>query len=195
MTMNWLEPEVTVAPTFEPVSLGEGRGHLRLGDDTSEDALVYSYLMAARGHLEVVTGVRFATQTVKFRADGFRATEFELARPPLQSVTQIQYVDTDGTTQALPTSVYAVYPYGLSPMIALKPGQSWPSTRAQPDAVTITAVVGYAQNALPDPLRQAILLLLGDWYRDRENTNIGNIVNELPNAVRSLIASFRVCPI
>lgn len=44
---------------------------------------------------------------------------------------------------------------------------------------------------IPEPIITAMQLLIGDLYENRENTNVGNITNELPLAVEAQLAWYR----
>lgn len=189
--MDWLPVETTVAPAAEPITVAEAKAHLNV-DHSNDDTLIGALIVAARQHVEAYTGTRLVTQTVKLRAAAFDSSHFRFPVAPLQSAT-IEYVDTAGATQTLATTVYSVLPYGLSPSIARKYDQTWPATRELPDAITITAVVGYgAAAAVPAPIVHAIKLLLSDWYDNRADTNVGNITNSMPNGVEALLTNYRV---
>jgi len=64
-------------------------------------------------------------------------------RNPLQAVSAINYVDTSGATQLLASSGYQVDSSREVARIVPAYAQTWPSTRAQLDAVTITFTAGY----------------------------------------------------
>jgi uncharacterized phiE125 gp8 family phage protein len=59
--------------------------------------------------------------------------------------------------------------------------------------VTVRFVAGYGANPgdVPEPLRQAMLLLIGHYYENREAVAAGTLT-ELPFAVASLVFPFRV---
>lgn len=180
----WYPPIVTVAPTSEPVTLAEAKLHLRV-DGTDEDALISGLIAAARDYVDSYTGTFTAPCTAQVRCDSF--ADFTNAPIlPLGAVTGVSYVATDGTSQILASSVYEARSDGLRASIALKAGQSWPAI--QPDSrITVTATVGYA--TVPPSIKQAILLLIGDWYANRENSGDG--MTEAPHAVSALLANYR----
>lgn len=52
---------------------------------------------------------------------------------------------------------------------------------------------GYADAAaVPQGIKQAMLLLVGSWYENREATISGATIAEVPFAVDALIAPYRV---
>lgn len=187
--MRWLEPELVTGPTFEPVTLGEAKAAQRI-DGNDEDALLLGYLMAARSHIEQVTGLRLATQTLRLRADSFDAAWFRLPAAPVQSVS-IQYLDADGVQQTLDPTVYEAILSGLEPMVGLAYGKSWPAHRVHVGAVTVTAVCGYAQGDIPDVLRQAILLVFGEFNARREPMGEGAISPAVAVGIDALTANYR----
>lgn len=188
--MRWLEPEVTTAPVFDPVSLADAKAAQRIETD-EEDTLLEVYLGAAVGYVEQVTGLSLATQTLKLRAWGFEDATFRLPAAPVQSITSIKYLDTDGAEQTLDPTDYVPTLVGLSPIVSRAYNKCWPSHRVQPGSVTVTVQAGYADGALPLPLKQAVFLIFGDWYANREQAASG-VVSAVPMvAVENLLANFR----
>jgi uncharacterized phiE125 gp8 family phage protein len=54
-------------------------------------------------------------------------------------------------------------------------------------------VAGYGgSHTVPEPIKQAILLLVGAWFENREAVLTGTIVATLPFAVDALLAPYRV---
>lgn len=185
----WYPQTVTVSPASEPVTLAEAKAHCRV-DGSDEDTRINGFIAAARGYVEGHCGIAIASRTVTIKCDSF--SDFD-AFPgvPLLAVLSISYTDSAGTTQTLPSSVYEVRSDGLTASIALKYQQAWPSI--QPGSrITVTASIGYAET--PAELKQALLLVIGDWYRSREDTTIGVGITQtpqLPHGVSALLANFR----
>lgn len=117
----------------------------------------------------------------------------EISKPNLQSVTSIVYIDTAGDSQTWDAADYQVDANRVFPRIAPAYGESWPSTRDQMNAVTITAVYGYGDdwNDVPESIRHAILIMTGDGYEHREDTITGTIVARI-GAARALLDFYRV---
>jgi uncharacterized phiE125 gp8 family phage protein len=183
----WLPVTVTVAPTSEPITLAQAKEQVRVIDDTSQDDLLNAYIVAARTHVEAVTGTKLVSQTVVMKAECW-GDLFHLPTGPIQSISSITYVDSAGDTQTLATSVYETRLDGIAPSIVLKYGQSWPSIRSG-SLITVTGVAGYT--SIPASIIHAVKLLVADWFAVREDTNVGNIVNTMPNSVMALLANHR----
>ena len=181
--------QVTTAPTKEPITLAEARHHLNLGHEL-DDPILAQYIGAAREAAESFTRRSFAQQTLTLTLDCF-PEEIVLPRPPVQSVTSIKYIDTDGAEQTLATSVYQFDGSAEAmPRIREAYGQSWPNTRDQMAAVTIEYVAGYEKT--PEAARQALLLMIGSFYEHREDQVIGSQAYLLPRNATWLLWPFRI---
>jgi uncharacterized phiE125 gp8 family phage protein len=157
--------------------------------NTTGDPELLDLLSTARAHLENRFGRAFLTQTWRLTLDQFPCEEWiKLPMPTLQSVTSISYIDANGATQTLDPSVYAVDVDAFPGRVQLKYGQSWPSTRDDYNAVTITFVAGFTAAALvPMNWKHALKLLIGHWYVNREPINIGNITTPLAETIDALM--------
>lgn len=181
----------TVAPTAEPVSLAEAKNHLRVDTDlTADDSLIGVLIQAARERVESWLGQALITQTWQLTLDAFPVWELELPRPPLIAVSSVQYVDGNGTTQTLSSTLYRVDSASRPARIEPAYGQIWPSTRDVSNAAIVTYTAGYgaAGSAVPAAIRQAMLLAIGHWYRNREEVVTGTIATKLPETVEVLLA-------
>lgn len=190
---------IVTAPTTDPVSLEEVLAHTR-ADGADENGLLAGYLLAARQHLEKFTRRAFATQVVDQSFDGWPTvrvlggydTRLELALGPVQSIGSVTYVDSAGATQTLAANQYQlVRPADRLAYLVPAYGVTWPAVRDQRDAVTVRFTVGHASaDPLPEPLRQALLLLVGHFAGNREATIVGPTVAVLPMGVQALSAPY-----
>jgi len=183
--------KLVTAPAEEPVSLALAKAHLRV-TASEEDALIQSLIIAARDQAETFTRRRFITQTWDLVLDCFPWWRLELPNAPLQSVSSITYIDTAGGSQTLDAAKYLVDaktdPGRLEPAY----GEVWPTTRLQMNAVTVRFVCGYGlAAAVPQPIKHAMLLLIGHLYQNREAIVVGELPQELPLGVQSLLAPYR----
>lgn len=198
------------APVELPVSRTEAKAHLRVpASETADDTYIDALIAAATDICESQTNRKFITQTWDRYYDAFPGkaglawtwdsenipppTGFELPLAPLQSVTYIKYYDDAGGQQTLATSVYQVDTYGVVGKVALKNNQVWPDTEEyRLNAVEIRFNCGYGDaTAVPKAIKQAILLLVGTWYENRETVLIGSITAVVPHTVDLLLASYR----
>lgn len=159
----WYPPKTVTTPT-EPVTAAEVKRQCNILHD-DDDALIDGYIAAARDHVENYCGTPLTTRTVEVYCDSF-ADMARLPVAPAQSVTAIEYTDTAGNEQTLPTSVYEDRFDGLEAGVVTKYGQQWPAIRLG-SRIKLTAVVGYA--TLPASIKHAMLLWIAEAYEQREN--------------------------
>ena len=78
--------------------------------------------------------------------------------------------------------------------IQLADGQSFPSIAKRNDAVFARYTVGYGSAAsdVPEIIKQAILLTIGNFYQNRSSVVIGRIATELPQNVKWLLNTYKV---
>lgn len=173
----WYSPKTTVPVIAEPITLAQAKDQLRV-EGSVEDILIGRLITTARDHVEKVCGQYFAPRTVEVYCDGF----CDLARievVPVSDVTSIDYTDIAGASQTVADTVYELRSDGLDASIVLKPAQTWPVTQSG-SRIKVTAVVG---GAPPPSVIHAMMLLIGAWYENREQTAIGVSVAELPETV------------
>jgi uncharacterized phiE125 gp8 family phage protein len=171
----------------EPVSLDEAKAQLRIVDDTSEDAKISSYIRSARAYVESESGFVFVRRQF---TDPFHAWPryIQIGRKPVISIDAVSYQDTDGTTQALTS-------YRTSQDLQrLSPSSIWP-TLGRGGSVSVTYTAGFIEGydgEEAELARQAILLLVGHWFANRETVSIESATPlEVPFAARALIDRFR----
>jgi len=191
----------------EALSLADVKNHLRITTTDDDDAL-RSFIAGIRHRTEWHLLKTLVTSTWVLRLDSFypkgeialtvdqyngylsATLDDEICLPmgPVQSITSVEYVDTDGATQTLSSSLYQFDSRGR-----LKPayGTVWPATRAQYDAVTVTykAGVTHAGNVAED-IKLAMLMWIGACDINRENIAFTQ-VSEIPAGAKSILAPHR----
>jgi uncharacterized phiE125 gp8 family phage protein len=169
------------------------KAHCRAEGTTADDDYLLELIQSAREHVERYCGIRVTAVALQMTCTSFA----ELARltdAPVQSITQVSYLDAGGVSQVLDPSVYEFVNVSadvLRPRLRLAYGKSWPAIRSAEDAVKVSAVAGYT--VVPKPIIRAMLLLIGQWYDHRLPiaVDVRGIPTELPNAVTALLANYR----
>jgi uncharacterized phiE125 gp8 family phage protein len=136
-------PAVKVPPSAEPVTLDEAKAQLRQNVD-DDDAAIIRRIRAAREWAETIVGRAIPAQTFELAFDAFPCQRLRLPRPPLVRVDWLKYVDTAGATQTLDAAKYQVSTSREPGEIVPAYGDTWPTTRAQLDALTVRFVAGWA---------------------------------------------------
>jgi uncharacterized phiE125 gp8 family phage protein len=192
---NFREHQVfakTVDAATEPVTTAEAKTQLILDSDfTADDALIDTYITAARLICEAYTGISFINSTYVEQLDLFPydGERISLSVGKVASITSINYLDVNGDSQTWSTDNYKLLNTGLRAEIALKYNKSYPATLTEAQAVTITYVSGYgaAASDVPQNIKQAILLIVAEMYANREDR-----VEQLPKASQAILRHFSV---
>jgi uncharacterized phiE125 gp8 family phage protein len=204
-------PTLVTGPLAEPLTLAQAKNHLRVETSfTEDDGLISDLVAVSREQVERHTRRALYRQKWRLTLDRFPAI-IRLPVPPLMAVEAIKYIDANGAEQTLDASGYEVdLPAGyVFPAF----GSVWPTTRCQPSAVNVLYWCGYTDgiedpNAPPedpksqpsagDPLKkiprvalQAMRLLIGHWYENREEVIAGPGHSQLPMGVAALLSPLR----
>lgn len=184
------------APAVEPLSLAEAKQHLRVVA-SDDDSYVTALITAARLQAEQLTGRQLINATWDLYLDEFPYgcdAVILLPKSPLVSVTSIVYTATDGTSTTITASDYIVSTSREPGQVSLAYGAAWPVARDVADAVRVRYVAGYgaAGSSVPEPIRQAMKLMIGHWWENREDVVIGTISSEVPNASKWLLEPYKV---
>ena len=153
-----------------------------------ENDLIADLITAAREYAENFQHRCYITQTIELVLDEFPDDEIVVPRPPLIAVSSIKYTDTDGNQQTWDNANYTVdnksHPGRIIPAYT----KTWPATRDVPNAVTVTYTAGYgdATTDVPKRVKQAIKLLIGHLYENREATSEKQLAS-VPMAVEALL--------
>ncbi len=181
--------KIYTAPATEPVSLVEAKLHLKV-DGTDDDTLISGYITTARETVEGIARRALITQTWDFMLDEFpEGDELKIPFPPLQSITSVQYTDQDNVTATFAASNYAVDIYSEPGRIKLVYGAAWPGISLYAaNGVKVRFIAGFgAAAAVPAKYKQAILLLVGHWYANREQVGVNVNLFEIPFGVKALL--------
>ncbi len=151
------------------------------------DADVLALVEAAVAQAEVETGRALITQTWTLTLDSFPNC-IRLPRPPLQSVTSIKYIDTDGDQQTWGSSNYRVTSKTAPAVIEPAWGVSWPTIRTISEAIEIEYIAGYgdADSAVPNQVRQAIALMLTKEDLERDGHDTRYLEQSIRNKLRTV---------
>lgn len=183
--------KLITAPTAEPVTLAQAKEHLRI-THTQDDAYIIGLIEAARRHAEQHTGRRLCTQTVDYFLDAFPSGAIELPCPPVASITSIKYLDENGVEQTLSNTLYKLSAGDEPARVTAAYDQTWPTTRAEADAVTVRMVCGYGGTAaVPRDIAMAILMIVGHLYEHRESVSDFQVF-EVPQSAESLLNFYRI---
>lgn len=177
-------PRLVTPPTAEPISVACLREHLRT--EPHEDAYLTGLIPAARKLAEDQFELAFSSQVWLLAADcWWGAAGLLLPRPPHISVDSITYLDTADAQQTLAVSEYVFDPD--TRLLQWATNADIPELSQLRGAVKITFTSGFA--TVPEQTRQALLLLCGHFYENREALTEGIIPTEIELAFTHLMLS------
>jgi len=179
----------TTAPIGLPIDFDDVLTHLGVVDELAYTA-VREDILTAMAVIEKRTSRQLLTATWKLYLDAF-PDEIRLEKLPVTGVTSIAYLDTEGAAQTLSSSLYQVDCVSPNRPARIRPvsGQTWPATKGQMNAVTVTFTAGYGAAAdVPPTFKHALRLLVDHYRAHRGELNVG-AVNELPEGLAAILAT------
>ncbi len=210
------EAKRVVLPANSPITLDELKRHCRI-DDNNSDTILQDYLDSATEYCERDSGRVFITQTWKLTLPYFQSAlspphqplrsvfavlplwyrdVIPLPHPPLQSVTNVSYIDSGGTQRTLTEGTdYLVDTTRIYGSIRPPMNKVWPVTQINnPAAVSISYVAGYGDDpsTVPAVARQAVRVLAAFMNEYREPTIVGTIVADVSLGVKALLDHIRI---
>jgi uncharacterized phiE125 gp8 family phage protein len=172
----------------EPITLAEAKQFVKFIEaspaDPAEEYLLEVIISAAREIAETIQGRDLVEKQYDLVLDTFVEPELRL-RDHLQSVDLVSYKDSDGltTTMVEDTDFIKDVDRGL----ILPPyDETWPEFTPWPSSAVLVRFT-VSPPAVPSHVVAGIKLLVAHLYENRTPVNIGNIVNELPFAVKTLL--------
>jgi len=208
-----------ISPPATAVSLTEAKAFLRVVD-ADEESLIAGFVDAATAYIEQYTGRALMDQTWELVLDSFPSTlgsasfdplclpsptsagagAIKIPKPPLIEVVSVKYSDPSGVEQTVPTSDYYVdnvtRPYGW--VVPQGGSLSWPATLDAINAVTVRFRAGYLNTNspptenIPRDIKSALLMALGAFFENRQETVVGTIANKMPWGVAEILLRHRV---
>ena len=183
---------VITPATSEPLTTSDVKDFLRV-DSSYEDTLIGVLITAARSMAEAYTMRILMTTTIEEFYDGFPDYRnprdrdiLYLSRGPIQSITSVKYVDTLGDEQTVSSDNYRTDL--VSEPARISSDNGWTATKDTVNAVVVRYLCGYSSSSdVPAPIRQAMLLIIGEMYEKRQDS-----VKQLPTAAEYLMNPFRV---
>jgi len=163
-----------------PVTLAEVQQHLRLGTlDTAEQAEINTMIDAATEHAEAFCNRGFRSGTKTEQYDAFPSSESQpfVLFADAQSVSTVSYYDTENVQQTYGTT--RLINRGGRSYVYPAFGAEWPTDSNElPYNITVT-FVDVDEASVPASVKQAIMLLIGDMYENRENSVTGQGVTHV----------------
>lgn len=191
MSYNIITPASLKALTVQEV-----KDYLRVDSD-AEDTLLGVLIDASTQVVENYLGRFLLTTTVEEFFDFFPVNRtgvdpfqgdrniIYLSRGPVQTVSQVKYIDGNGDENWVDPVNYRTDLVGEPARIM--PYHGWYGTRDTVNAVIIRYTSGYTQASdVPANIKMAMLLIIGEMYEKRVDS-----VHRMPTASEYLLNPFR----
>jgi len=170
-------------PAVEPVLLAEVKAHLRL-DGNDEDDLIGALIAAARVAVETEIRRVLIAQSWRAIVESLPPGGVMLPIVPALSVEAVRSIDSAFAATVLGTDRYKFDVADGS----IKIDHATGAVRYEID---FTAGYGSSGIDVPQPLRQAIRLLVTHWYENRSAVVLGDAASATPLGYRELVAPYR----
>lgn len=155
-----------------------------------DDDLLVALLAAAVDRAENFTGLSIRLKSYEGALDAFPdcGGVIEIPNPPLVELISVLY---GNDSEMLAFDDWALDDYSQPARVKPLAGAAWPTFAYPLAGVKIAFDAGYYADTLPAAIRQALLLMVGDWYEHREDS--GDKQNfPINNGVMALLRPYRV---
>lgn len=170
-------------PAGQIVAVAEVKTLARLLDDTFDD-LLGDHITQAQAQVEAMIGRCLSPQSWKLTLDGFNDA-IRLPKGPVTSIDSVQYYDTAGTLQTVPSSNYTLDLASDPQWLISNETTPWPDTLDAVNVVQIVFQVGFNNSADPayKAAQQAIRALALHWYD-------GGPLGDVPAPIKTILFPF-----
>lgn len=174
----------------------EAKAHLRV-DFTDDDTYINSLCLAAKETIENYCNLKLMDTDIVQYCDIWEETKNLYFSPTLNSgdvsVTSITYYDSDNAQQTWASTEYIVNKYAAPAEIALEINKTYPSISGRVGGIAVSYSVGTTASAdIPDQLKQAALILIGNMYENRQEIIVGRSVGSIPMTARYLMNPYKI---
>ena len=183
------EVTLSTTPLF---TTAEAKDFLKV-DTTADDTLIDNLIKAATESCQIYTNQYFLNTVVEQYSDKWSEV-YTLYKSPVSSITHIKYYDTNDSEQTWASSNYILDDVSKPARIGLAVDATLPDLADRINAVHVKYTVGYgtASSDVPDGIKQAVLLTLGNWYENRQTVITGRTATELPLSSQYLLDQYKV---
>ena len=141
---------------------------------TADDTYIGTLITTAREICEDIQHRAYITRTYQLTLDAWPCGVLELPMSPALTISSIVYTDSAGTDTTWDSDEYQLDATGFVGRLSPAYGYQWPSaTLRELAGIKITYTAGYGATAasVPSKTRHAIMMLLGELYENREDTD------------------------
>lgn len=172
-----------------PVTLDEMKLHLRVDTD-EENFLILSLMATAMKHAENYTWLTLTSSVYNVFYDSREVEEFiYVNKCPVSAITSVNYRNSEGEYVAMSTDDYEVDTVSQPVRIKIT---NKPALGNYLNAWKVVFSCGYGQmEAVPDPIKSAIKLIVGHLYEHREDVTMSSNYT-LENGAKFLLEPYKL---
>lgn len=169
------------------VDLTQLKKDLRVEHD-ADDVLIESIRASAVEWIEQQFGVAIMQSTWTVKLETFKTNEtLYMALSDVQSITDVKYFDTEEAEQTMVSTKYSFAENAQCFQFEFYDSFDLSETKKTPITITLTA----GPSTPHIPLKNAIRMLVGSMYENRQDEITGTIVSKFENASEKLIQPYR----
>ena len=178
-----------VNPLF---TTAQAKEHLKV-DVTEDDTIIDNLILAATQSCEIFTNQYFIDTVVTQYSDTWDGF-YRLYKSPVSAITHVKYYDSDDSLQTLASSNYILDGTSKPARIGIAIDGELPNLSNRINAVEVKYTVGYGAEStdVPEGIRQAVLLTIGNWYENRQTVITGRTATELPLSSQYLLEQYKI---
>lgn len=184
-----MTPILLAGPVIEPVTLADIKGYLRL-DGNDEDRLIHSLITAARLMVEAESGRCLIGQTWRLVLDRWPpGGAIRLPLSPVSAIVAARVFGPDGIAAEVSPAALQLDGRADPPRVVVVGPVSAPGRAFSGIEIDVRAGHGEGMGDVPQPLRQAVRVIVARWFEMRGDDTGG--VPAVPGEAQALIAPFR----
>jgi len=183
---------VVVTPATPVISFEEAAEHLKLGGNQAEKTLVEGMIAAAVATIDGPDGWlgrSLGAQTLEARFDAFHGNSIRLPYGPVLNLVAVEYLNRADEPVQADIDDFELLGANLVPAGS---SWAWEGCSLRREAIRVQYIAGY-EDEIPPAARAAMLLMIGDLYRNRDTTAVVQMSKvPMSTSVESLLEPMRI---
>ena len=181
---------IKTAATKNSLTLAEVKEHLRLelSEVTENDSLL-TLIRTSEKIAQDYTGRKFISQTIYYYLPEWPSSDYiRLPYGNLQTIDRITYWDSNESSSAFAATYWYSDTDSDPGRAVLRYGEEWPTaTLDSRNPIRVQYICGYGKDpsSVPEPIRQAMKIIIGNLYVNRES-------GEIPQVSKTLLKDYRL---
>jgi uncharacterized phiE125 gp8 family phage protein len=167
----------TTQPSVEPLSLTETKSHLRV-THSDDDIFISTLIIAARRLVEAQFGICLVQQGWSIFQDEWPCDGiFAVPLFPVLNIVDLKVYGDDDMASTIDPAHYYLDSASRPARIALRQGRSFPAPGRRTNGIELKLTTGFGATAaaVPQHIRQALLIIIADYYAHRGDETAGTI--------------------